>query len=620
MKDIIKVKSGNMAIATFSAVQTIKYILMTTDTSAVECFKRNGTLHTAINPTLVTSITTSHSRYRIELNKVKVKEEERRKAMGQQGHVLTTIARAKSIKQRAIKRAFKQRKAEEPEKYDRWQAEHKYKLNHTGNAGAMEGAGSVRIFGRSEKKLGLRFTEYLGDGDSSSFNNVQESQSYGDETSIAKLGVCRTCSEEEQSCTPLKPALQSPRQEVVEPHPQLSNPALPPQRYEKTYPSSSNDPPPPAAGPPPPTAGPPPQTNEPTPPTASFEDIYPPPLSPSSPPPSPSIRRDPPSHDESSSPPPPPLPDEEWLLPLPEDDWLPPPPDWLSDHVPSTSLLESDPATSMPQPMAGSLVPTPSASAVESSTEAVGPAETVSRSRKRQRHVDNWKSSKRLKASQHGEGYITGSTLIDFKTSFTEKQYKSVDVGPTVLTRRRQKISNFSIPVGKDDYVRMRSGLAKRIGFALAAKTDSNTSRRRNGLDESTIEAVKTFYVRADIVYTTPGMNDYITIWSNGEKTIERKYYLTMFLKEAFELFRKSHLEVEISISKFCELLPKNALLWNCLDESIIEAVKTFYVRADLVQKTKERKYYLTVFLREAFELFRKSHKYMLHSAKKGRM
>ena len=42
-----------------------------------------------------------------------------------------------------------------------------------------------------------------------------------------------------------------------------------------------------------------------------------------------------------------------------------------------------------------------------------------------------------------------GSTLIDFKTSFTEKQYKSVDVGPTVLTRRRQKISNFSIPEPK---------------------------------------------------------------------------------------------------------------------------------------------------------------------------
>ena len=79
------------------------------------------------------------------------------------------------------------RKAEEAEKYGRWQAEHKCKLNHTGSAGPMEGDGYVRIFGRSEKRLGLRFTEYLGDGDSSSFKKVQESQPYRDETSIVKL-------------------------------------------------------------------------------------------------------------------------------------------------------------------------------------------------------------------------------------------------------------------------------------------------------------------------------------------------------------------------------------------------------------------------------------------------
>ncbi|GFO25206.1 hypothetical protein PoB_005171100 [Plakobranchus ocellatus] len=107
MKDIMKVKSGNMAVSTFSAVWTIKYSLMSRDTTAVSCFKRNDTLHTPINPALVNSMTTSHARYKRELCKIREEEEERKKDLDQQVHVLTTIAKAKSIKQHATKKAFK---------------------------------------------------------------------------------------------------------------------------------------------------------------------------------------------------------------------------------------------------------------------------------------------------------------------------------------------------------------------------------------------------------------------------------------------------------------------------------------------------------------------------------
>ncbi|GFO18215.1 hypothetical protein PoB_004472000 [Plakobranchus ocellatus] len=106
MKDIMKVKSGNMAVSTFSAVQTIKYSL-SRDTTAVSCFKRHDTLHTPINPALVNSMTTSHARYKRELCKIREEEEERKKDLDQKVHVLTTIAKAKSIKQHAIKKAFK---------------------------------------------------------------------------------------------------------------------------------------------------------------------------------------------------------------------------------------------------------------------------------------------------------------------------------------------------------------------------------------------------------------------------------------------------------------------------------------------------------------------------------
>ncbi|GFO20523.1 hypothetical protein PoB_004702800 [Plakobranchus ocellatus] len=103
MKDIMKVKSGNMAVSTFSAVQA----LMSRDTTAVSCFKRNDTLHTSINPALVNSMTTSHARYKRELCKIREEEYEREKDLDQQVHVLTTIAKAKSIKQHTTKKAFK---------------------------------------------------------------------------------------------------------------------------------------------------------------------------------------------------------------------------------------------------------------------------------------------------------------------------------------------------------------------------------------------------------------------------------------------------------------------------------------------------------------------------------
>ena len=44
----------------------------------------------------------------------------------------------------------------------------------------MEPVGAVKIFARSEAERGLRYLEYLGDGDSSSFAKVKESKPYGD--------------------------------------------------------------------------------------------------------------------------------------------------------------------------------------------------------------------------------------------------------------------------------------------------------------------------------------------------------------------------------------------------------------------------------------------------------
>lgn len=62
-------------------------------------------------------------------------------------------------------------------------------------------------------------------------------------------------------------------------------------------------------------------------------------------------------------------------------------------------------------------------------------------------------------------------------------------------------------------------------------------------------------------MYTCPGLNDIITVWKNGKKEKLQKHYLTMYLKEAFFIFKESNLNVEIGFSKFCSLRPKNVLL-----------------------------------------------------------
>ena len=64
--------------------------------------------------------------------------------------------------------------------YQIWKLNHICKINHTKSSGAMESAGAVDIFSRSLLNYGLIYKEYLGDGDTSSFNDVLKSNPYKD--------------------------------------------------------------------------------------------------------------------------------------------------------------------------------------------------------------------------------------------------------------------------------------------------------------------------------------------------------------------------------------------------------------------------------------------------------
>ena len=66
------------------------------------------------------------------------------------------------------------------EEYDSSLANHECQINHTKSSGAMEAAGAIEIFMRSVAKNNLIYSEYLGDGDTSSFKEVIDANPYKD--------------------------------------------------------------------------------------------------------------------------------------------------------------------------------------------------------------------------------------------------------------------------------------------------------------------------------------------------------------------------------------------------------------------------------------------------------
>ena len=63
-----------------------------------------------------------------------------------------------------------------------WRANHNCPINHEGSSSSMESEGAVKIFMRSIEKFNVRYVNYIGDGDSSAFAKVIESNPYPDIT------------------------------------------------------------------------------------------------------------------------------------------------------------------------------------------------------------------------------------------------------------------------------------------------------------------------------------------------------------------------------------------------------------------------------------------------------
>ena len=76
-------------------------------------------------------------------------------------------------------------KKSDPVVYQEWKNSHICRFNYQGSAGGMECEGAKQVFKRSVNEYNLRYTQFLGDGDSKSFLSVQGT--YGDNVEIKKL-------------------------------------------------------------------------------------------------------------------------------------------------------------------------------------------------------------------------------------------------------------------------------------------------------------------------------------------------------------------------------------------------------------------------------------------------
>ncbi|KAF2899444.1 hypothetical protein ILUMI_06732 [Ignelater luminosus] len=103
-------------------------------------------------------------------------------------------------------------------------------------------------------------------------------------------------------------------------------------------------------------------------------------------------------------------------------------------------------------------------------------------------------------------------------------------------------------------------GVANRLGLKIIDETEKN---EKNDVEKQNkeLEIVKNFYYRPDIVYTCPGMRDSIAVRKDGKKITLPRHYLTLFLREAFAIFKQDSPNIKLGFSKFCSLRPDNVLL-----------------------------------------------------------
>jgi hypothetical protein len=106
------------------------------------------------------------------------------------------------------------------EKYKQWKEAHEPKcnINFKGTSNSMEAFGAKNMWCRSLEKHNLRYTIYIGDGDSSSYKGICEAKPYGDDIKIEKSDC--TGHVQKRMGTALRELIASCKKQIVIPTPE----------------------------------------------------------------------------------------------------------------------------------------------------------------------------------------------------------------------------------------------------------------------------------------------------------------------------------------------------------------------------------------------------------------
>lgn len=100
------------------------------------------------------------------------------------GQVLAIEVLSKHCQECSMKKASEMSAAEFKEWFE--YHEEDCKANHLGSSNSMEVEGVKKIWARSVNDLKLRFTTYIGDGDSKAFQELKAMNPYGDGVELIK--------------------------------------------------------------------------------------------------------------------------------------------------------------------------------------------------------------------------------------------------------------------------------------------------------------------------------------------------------------------------------------------------------------------------------------------------
>ena len=107
MKGIMKKNSGRMSVNTFDSVQTVKYYLMSKNTSAVKFFHRPSINHSPVDKNLIRNMQSATKTYTAQLEMNRSSLDEEMGALKMKRVKIQTAALARRIKEKALSRSIK---------------------------------------------------------------------------------------------------------------------------------------------------------------------------------------------------------------------------------------------------------------------------------------------------------------------------------------------------------------------------------------------------------------------------------------------------------------------------------------------------------------------------------